>query len=136
MAELRERKLGERDRSEAAKRDKKGTAGNGKRTAAKGDRIKAKKVKGYSDPGGQMIDMRDKMKAVTGLFGGGKMMGMMKEVKGSGGEMSMMMIKGKWRRWQMLSGGSWKMIGGKMKMSWVGLWMLVERRMREAESWD
>ena len=62
-----------------------------------------------------MIDMRDKMKAVTRSFGGGKMMGKMKEAKGSGGKM--MMIKGKWRSWQMLLGGSWKMTGGKMKMA-------------------
>ena len=42
-----------------------------------------------------MIDMRDKMKAVTRSFGGGKMTGKMKEAKCSGGKM--IMITGKWR---------------------------------------
>ena len=28
------------------------------------------------------------------------------------------------------------MIGGKMKMAWVGLWMFGKRGMREVESWD
>ena len=143
-AEMKERKVGKRDmrkaakrdRRKAAKRDKRKAAQSGKRKAVKRGRIKERKVKRCLGPGGKVIDMRDKMKVVKRSFGGGKMMGKMKEAKGSGGKMIMMMTKGKWRSWQILLGGSWKMTGGKMKMAWVGLWMFGERRMREVESWD
>ena len=79
-AEMRERKVVKGGRIKARK-------------AVKGGRIKARKVKRCSGPGGKMMDMRDKMKAVTRSFGGGKMTGKM--AKCSGGKM--MMIKGKWR---------------------------------------
>ena len=61
--------------------------------------------------------------------------------------MIMTMIRGKWRGWQKLLGGSRKMVigkmkgswagkltGGKVKMLWAGQWMLGDKRMSEAES--
>ena len=88
-------------------------AQNGKRKAVKGCRIKARKVRRCPGQGGKTIDVRDKMKAVTRSFGGGKMMDKMKEAKGSGGKKKMALIG--------------KMTGGKMKMEWVGIWMLRKR---------